>query len=70
MRIISVKQNNREEYSMWRERMMTTADPFVQFASKVGCGCESLRKEQTGKLSTAEVASFNRRRELPLQWVG
>ena len=29
--------------------MMTTADPFVQFASKGGSGCESLRKKANWK---------------------
>ena len=42
--------------------MMTTADPFVQFASKVGWGVRKLE----GKLSTAEVASFKSGKKIAL----
>ena len=50
---------------------MTTANPFVQFASKVGRGCEKAwGKEKTGKLSTVEVASFKPSKRIALAMMG
>ena len=50
---------------------MTTANPFVQFASKVGQGCEKAwGKEKTGKLSTVEVASFKPSKRIALAMMG